>query len=59
MSTDFDETRDTPIHQRAALGPGATVTGPAVIEEYGSTIPIHPGFTAKVDEYGNVEISRD
>jgi N-methylhydantoinase A len=30
-----------------------------VIEEYGSTIPIHPGFTAKIDEYGNVEISRD
>ncbi|MFC5829202.1 hydantoinase/oxoprolinase family protein [Nonomuraea insulae] len=55
----FDETRDTPIHQRAALGPGASVKGPAVIEEYGSTIPIHPGFTAKVDEYGNVEISRD
>jgi N-methylhydantoinase A len=55
----FDETRDTPIHQRAALGPGATVRGPAVIEEYGSTIPIHPGFTAKIDEYGNVEISRD
>ncbi|MGP4094540.1 hydantoinase/oxoprolinase family protein [Nonomuraea sp. KM90] len=55
----FDETRDTPVHQRAALGPGATVKGPAVIEEYGSTIPIHPGFTAKVDEYGNVEISRD
>ncbi|HEY1093364.1 MAG TPA: hydantoinase/oxoprolinase family protein, partial [Glycomyces sp.] len=55
----FDETRDTPIHQRVALGPGATVKGPAVIEEYGSTIPVHPGFTAKVDEYGNVEIRRD
>ncbi|MEO3869184.1 hydantoinase/oxoprolinase family protein [Nonomuraea sp. B12E4] len=55
----FDETRDTPIHQRAALGPGATVRGPAVIEEYGSTIPVHPGFTAKVDDYGNVEIRRD
>ncbi|MEU1385191.1 MULTISPECIES: hydantoinase/oxoprolinase family protein [unclassified Nonomuraea] len=55
----FEETRDTPIHQRAALGPGATVQGPAVIEEYGSTIPVHPGFTAKVDEYGNVEIRRD
>ncbi|GAA3707429.1 hydantoinase/oxoprolinase family protein [Nonomuraea antimicrobica] len=54
----FDETRDTPIHQRAALGPGATVQGPAVIEEYGSTIPIHPGFTARVDEYGNVEVRR-
>ncbi|MFG1706832.1 hydantoinase/oxoprolinase family protein [Nonomuraea sp. M3C6] len=55
----FDETRDTPIHQRAALGPGAAIKGPAVIEEYGSTIPVHPGFTAKVDEYGNVEIRRD
>ncbi|MEV0387258.1 hydantoinase/oxoprolinase family protein [Nonomuraea sp. NPDC050643] len=55
----FEETRDTPIHQRAALGPGATVEGPAVIEEYGSTIPIHPGFTATVDEYGNVEVRRD
>jgi N-methylhydantoinase A len=55
----FDETRDTPIHQRVALGPGATVKGPAVIEEYGSTIPVHPGFTAKVDAYGNVEIRRD
>ncbi|SEG31734.1 N-methylhydantoinase A [Nonomuraea solani] len=55
----FDETRDTPIHQRAALGPGAKIEGPAVIEEYGSTIPIHPGFTATVDEYGNVEVRRD
>ncbi|GGS70311.1 hydantoinase/oxoprolinase family protein [Nonomuraea spiralis] len=55
----FDETRDTPVHQRVALGPGATVQGPAIIEEYGSTIPVHPGFTATVDEYGNVEIRRD
>ncbi|MFG2073344.1 hydantoinase/oxoprolinase family protein [Nonomuraea maritima] len=55
----FEETRDTPIHQRAALGPGATVQGPAVIEEYGSTIPIHPGFSAKIDEYGNVVITAD
>ncbi|GAA3538935.1 hydantoinase/oxoprolinase family protein [Nonomuraea rosea] len=55
----FDETRDTPIHQRTALGPGAKIVGPAVIEEYGSTIPIHPGFTATVDVYGNVEVRRD
>ncbi|MEU8245176.1 hydantoinase/oxoprolinase family protein [Nonomuraea sp. NPDC048916] len=54
----FEEPHDTPIHQRAALDPGAVVEGPAVIEEYGSTIPIHPGFTAKVDEYGNVEVRR-
>nr|WP_055505857.1 hydantoinase/oxoprolinase family protein [Nonomuraea pusilla] len=55
----FEEAADTPIHQRAALGPGAVVRGPAVIEEYGSTIPVHPGFTATVDDYGNVEVRRD
>jgi N-methylhydantoinase A len=55
----FDEPHDTPILQRAALEAGAVIHGPAVIEEYGSTIPLHPGFTATVDEFGNVEIRRD
>src|SRR5262249_17864471 len=40
---------DTPIYHRTDLPPGTTVTGPAVIEEYGSTIPVHPGYTATVD----------
>ncbi|WP_327091092.1 hydantoinase/oxoprolinase family protein [Nonomuraea sp. NBC_01738] len=52
----FDDSRETPIHQRADLDPGTTVEGPAVIEEYGSTIPIHPGYTATVDDHGNLEI---
>ena len=30
--------------------PATTSTGPAVIEEYGSTVPLHPGFTATVDD---------
>ena len=55
----FEEPHDTPILQRAALEAGTVIHGPAVIEEYGSTIPLHPGFTATVDEYGNVEIRRD
>ncbi|MBN6054379.1 hydantoinase/oxoprolinase family protein [Nonomuraea sp. RK-328] len=54
----FEEEHDAPILQRAALDAGAVVEGPAVIEEYGSTIPVHPGFTATVDEYGNVEVRR-
>jgi N-methylhydantoinase A len=28
-----------------------------VIEEYGSTIPIHPGFSARVDKYGNLIVA--
>ncbi|WP_049562816.1 hydantoinase/oxoprolinase family protein [Nonomuraea sp. SBT364] len=58
-SVHFEEAHDTPVLQRAALEAGAVVEGPAVIEEYGSTIPIHPGFSAKVDEYGNLEVRRD
>src|SRR4051794_13238767 len=44
---------DTAILQRSALGPGDAVEGPAVIEEYGSTVPLHPGFVATVDDFGN------
>ena len=49
---------DTPIHQRKGLVPGRSVSGPAVIEEYGSTVPLHPGFTATVDELGNLLVRR-
>jgi len=39
---------------RTDLAPGTTVEGPAIIEEYGSTVPLHPGFTATVDDFGNL-----
>ncbi|GAA0912938.1 hydantoinase/oxoprolinase family protein [Nonomuraea longicatena] len=54
----FERPEETPIHQRTDLAPGTVVTGPAVIEEYGSTIPVHPGFTATVDDFGNLEVRR-
>ncbi len=38
--------------------PRATVTGPAIIEEFGSTVPLHPGFTARVDDYLNLIVTR-
>jgi N-methylhydantoinase A len=49
---------DTPIHQRIDLGQGSVVEGPAVIEEYGSTVPLHPGFAATVDGFGNLLVRR-
>jgi N-methylhydantoinase A len=49
---------DTPVRWRGDLAPGATVTGPAIIEEYGSTVPLHPGFTATVDDFGNLLVRR-
>ncbi len=34
---------ETGVHQRIALAPGFSATGPAVIEEYGSTTLVWPG----------------
>jgi N-methylhydantoinase A len=45
---------DTPVYWRPALAAGDEVAGPAVIEEYGATFPLHPGFAARVDEFGNL-----
>ncbi len=42
-----DRRHDTPVHARERLGAGDEVAGPAVIEEFGSTLPIHPGFVAR------------
>jgi N-methylhydantoinase A len=45
---------ETPIYRRERLAPGDVVRGPAVIEEFGSTLPLHPGFEARVDPYANI-----
>jgi N-methylhydantoinase A len=45
---------ECPIHRRADLYRGDEIHGPAVIEEYGSTLPLHPGYSARVDAHGNL-----
>jgi N-methylhydantoinase A len=49
---------DSPVFDRATLGSGARVPGPAIIEEYGSTTVILPGWDASVDSLGNILITR-
>jgi N-methylhydantoinase A len=48
---------DAPVYARAGLRPGDAVAGPAVVEEYGSTLPLHPGFRARVDRHGNLVVT--
>lgn len=50
---------DTPVYWRESLAPGAQFNGPAIIEEYGSTVPIHPGFVVRIDEYRNIIVTRE
>lgn len=45
---------ETPVYWRLDLDPGTTFTGPAIVEEFGSTVPIHPGFAVRVDEYRKI-----
>jgi N-methylhydantoinase A len=54
----FEEWFETPIYDRSRLGRGDVVEGPAVMEEFGSTVPVHPGFRAEVDRFGNMLIGR-
>ncbi len=50
---------DTVVYHRSRLGAGDTFSGPAVVEEFGSTIPVHPGFDVHVDEFGNLVIRKE
>jgi N-methylhydantoinase A len=50
---------DAAVYARAALRPGDALAGPAVVEEYGSTVPLHPGFRAEVDRLGNLVVMRE
>jgi N-methylhydantoinase A len=49
---------DTAIYRREDLSPGTVVAGPAVVEEYGATVPLLPGFRAEVDRFGNLLVTR-
>ncbi|MGY1672070.1 hydantoinase/oxoprolinase family protein [Geodermatophilus sp. SYSU D00710] len=55
----FDDWVDTPTHDRTRLAPGDVVAGPAVVEEFGSTVPVHPGFAATVDRFGNLLLTKE
>ena len=50
---------DTDVWWRPDLRAGDTVHGPAIVEEFGSTVPVHPGFVVRVDALGNLVITKE
>jgi len=48
--------RETPIYRRGQLPPGATLAGPAIVEQLDTTIVIEPGDRVSVDPLGNLMI---
>jgi N-methylhydantoinase A len=48
---------DTPTYDGEKLGPGSSVSGPAVIDANFSTMVVHPGQVADVDDFGNIVLT--
>ena len=49
----------TPVYWRPDLRAGDVLPGPAIVEEFGSTVPVHPGFAVRVDALGNLVITKE
>ena len=45
------------IYDGDRLRPGMAFSGPAVIEDSGATVVVHPGNAVKLDEYRNIHIT--
>jgi len=48
---------NTPVYERLALGAGAELVGPAILQEAAATTVVPPDKKVRVDEYGNVRVS--
>jgi len=47
-----------PVYDGGALGAGATIEGPAIIEEVTTTIVVEPAWTARLDRSGSYVMTR-
>ena len=47
---------DCPVYQREGLDVGATIAGPAIIDQLDCTTVLPPGQSARVDDYKNLII---
>ncbi len=48
---------DTPVYDGSALGPGAEIAGPALIEEPFTVVVVEPGAVARLDALGNYTVT--
>ena len=54
----FGTWQDASVHDRLALPVGATIPGPAILEQPDATTVIDPGLIARVDRLGNLVVTR-
>ena len=52
----LEGSHDSAIYDGLKLKPGMKFTGPAIIEDPGTTVVINPGCGVEIDAYGNIHI---
>jgi 5-oxoprolinase (ATP-hydrolysing) len=50
--------RDTGVYERATIGPGDVIKGPAIIAENNATTVVEPGWQAQVTPYNHLVLTR-
>jgi len=50
---------DCPVWERERLPERARLAGPAIVEEFGATTVLPPGWTGELDEHGNLRLERE
>ena len=48
--------RSIPVYQREQLGAGVRIKGPLLLVELSATAYVSPGFTLRVDDFGNIHL---
>jgi N-methylhydantoinase A len=56
---DGDAATETTLYERDKLPIGSMLEGPAIVEQFDSTIVVPTGWTARVDGYRNLILSRE
>jgi N-methylhydantoinase A len=51
--------REAPVWERDRLPERAELTGPAIVEEFGATTVVLPGWRGTLDQHGNLRFARE
>lgn len=51
------QTVSTPFYDRSKIDAGQSIDGPAIIEQYDTTVVVPPEFKAQIDQHGNIVIA--
>ena len=49
---------EVPVYARSQLRPGDRLEEPAIVEEYGSTTVVFPGWAARIDAHDNIVMEK-